>query len=102
MSDILTPQPPPTNEAGDLWADIIAREDDPTLRAMFAARREQGIAKYGRPLGRDNGRDFRAGAIQEALDGLVYAEGLGDSSAASWVRTCFRAALRTLVMEVKP
>lgn len=99
---ILTPQPPPTNEAGDLWADIIAREDDPTLRALFVARREQGIAKYGRPLEVGNGRDFRADAIQEALDGLVYAEGLGDSAPAIWVRTCFRMALRTLVLEVPP
>ena len=98
--NLLDPQPPPTNESGDLWSTLIAGEDDPELRALFAARREQGIAKYGRPLGRDNGRDFRADAIQEALDGLVYAEGLGDSAAASWVRTCFRGALRTLVMEV--
>ena len=100
MSDLLTPQPPPTNDTGDLWATIIAREEDATLRDLFAARRGQGIAKYGRPLGTGNGRDFRADAIQEALDGLVYAEGLGDSAAASWVRVCFRAALRTLVMEV--
>jgi len=97
MSDVLTPQPSPTNEAGDLWATIIAREEDATLRDLFAARREQGIAKYGRPLGLGNGRDFRADAIQEALDGLVYAEGLGDSPEASWVRTMFRGALRALL-----
>lgn len=97
MSDLLTPQPPPMNTTGDLWATLIAREDDPTLRALFIARREQGIAKYGRPLGLDNGRDFRADAIQEAMDGLVYAEGLGDSAAAAWVRMCFKSALRELV-----
>ena len=99
---VLTPQPPPTNESGDLWADLIAREESPELRALFAARREQGIAKYGRPLGLDNSRDFRADALQEALDGLVYAEGLGDSSAASWVRVAFRMAVRELVGMVTP
>lgn len=94
---ILDPQPPPQNTTGDLWADLIAREESPELRALFAVRREQGIAKYGRPLGRDNGRDFRADALQEALDGLVYAEGLGDSPAASWVRVAFRMAVRELM-----
>ena len=97
MSDLLTPQPPPINETGDLWADLIAREDDPELRALFVARREQGIAKYGRPLGMDNGRDFRVDALQEACDGLVYSEGLGDSADAAWVRMMFKSALRTLV-----
>ena len=94
---LIAPQPPPANEAGDLWADIIAREQDPELRALFAARREQGIAKYGRPLGVGNGRDFRADAIQEALDGLVYAEGLGHVLGAGRVRVCFRNALRELI-----
>lgn len=94
---LLDPQPPPTNETGDLWATLIAREYDPELRALYVARREQGIAKYGRPLGLDNGRDFRADAIQEALDGMVYAEGLGDSPVASWVRVMFKGALRALM-----
>lgn len=80
MTDLLTPQPPPTNEGGDLWADIIAREDDPAIRAAMTAPTNDGV--------------------RAAVAGIVYAEGLGDSSAASWVRVCFRAALRTLVMEV--
>lgn len=99
---LLDPQPPPSNESGDLWATLIAREDDPELRALFAARREQGIAKYGRPLGMGNGRDFRVDALQEALDGIAYSGGLGDSAAASWVRVCFRSALRELLAMGKP
>ena len=93
----LDPQPPPTNESGDLWATLIAREDDPYLRGLFIQRREQGIAKYGRPLGMGNGRDFRVDALQEGLDGLCYSEGLGDSADAAWVRMCFKSAVRTLV-----
>lgn len=102
MNPLLNPQPPPTNDDGDLWADLIAAEEDANLKALFIERREQGIAKYGRPLGSNNGRDFRADAIQEALDGLVYAQALGNSTAASWVRVNFRQALRTLVYDLAP
>ncbi len=102
MNPLLTPQPPPTNNDGDLWADLIAKEEDAGFKELFEARRKQGIEKYGRPLGPNNGRDFRIDAIQEALDGLVYAEALGNSAAASWVRVCFRCALRTLVYELAP
>lgn len=87
-------QPAPIPNTGDVWAEIIAEtpETDP-LRTLFIARREMGIAKYGTPLGRGNGRDFRADAIQEAVDGIAYARGDGDRVG----EELFRTALRWLV-----
>ena len=90
----LSAQPPPIPHTGDVWAEIIADtpETDP-LRPLFVARREMGIAKYGTALGRGNGRDFRADAVQEAIDGICYARGLGDRVAEDLFRL---AALRLM------
>ena len=94
MKNALSPQPPPIPDTGDVWAEVIADtpETDP-LRPLFVARREMGIAKYGTALGRGNGRDFRADAIQEALDGIAYARGLGDREA----EDLFRRAAESLM-----
>lgn len=75
----LSPQPPPLPNTGDVWAEVIADtpESDP-LRPLFVARREMGKAKYGTYLGRDNGRDFRADAVQEGVDGVAYCRGARD------------------------
>lgn len=75
---LLAPQPPPVAAEGDLWLDVIADGKGhyaPELLADMAARREQGIEKYGRPLALGNERSFKADAYQEALDGVVYAYG---------------------------
>lgn len=88
----LSAQPDPIPDTGDVWAEVIA--DTPTtdpLYPLFLERRRMGIAKYGTPLGRGNGRDFRADAIQEAMDGIAYARGLGDKVAEDLFRL---AALR--------
>jgi len=71
----LAEQPAPQPGTGDLWADIIARTEHPLLRALYEARRQQGIERYGTPLQRGNGRDFLSDALQEACDLVVYLEG---------------------------
>ena len=70
------PQPPPLPATGDLWGDLIAElPAGSPLRPLFEARRQFGIAKYGVPVQRGNGRNFAADALQEALDLLVYLRG---------------------------
>jgi len=71
----LQPEPPPTPGTGDLWLDVIERTTDPVLRELYLARRAQGLARYGVPLQRDNGRDHLRDAVQEAVDLVVYLEG---------------------------
>jgi len=70
----LQPEPPPTPGTGDLWLDVIERTTDPVLRELYVARRAQGIARYGVPLQRDNGRNHLRDAVQEAVDLVVYLE----------------------------
>lgn len=77
VSDAIQPQPTPIPAQGDVWAELIAgtracNPADPLLPYM-EARRQQGIDKYGVPLQRENGRDHHIDALQEALDGMVYA-----------------------------
>ena len=93
--DLLAAQPPPLPTEGDVWAEVIADTDsnDPLL-PFFVARRAAGIAKYGVPLGRGNGRDFRADAMQEACDGVAYSRGGGFTDA----EACFRAAAMALLV----
>jgi hypothetical protein len=70
----LQPEPPPTPGTGDLWLDVIERTTDPVLRELYVARRAQGLARYGAPLQRDNGRNHLCDAVQEAVDLVVYLE----------------------------
>ncbi len=70
---ISTPEPAPVAGTGDVWAEIIAVEPEPSLREVFAARRQFGIDKYGTPLQRNNGRDHGNDLDQELCDGVVYA-----------------------------
>lgn len=93
-ADILVqPEPPPAASSGDVWAEVIAGEDDPQLRDLFEARRLQGIQKYGTPLQRGNGRHAVADALQEALDGIAYARQAGLPE----VEAAFRRAAVLLV-----
>ncbi len=72
---LLHPQPSPVPADGDIWQDILDTTDaPPEMRALYAERRAQGIERYGTLLQVGNRRDFRADAIQEALDGIAYAE----------------------------
>lgn len=76
-STLLDPEPDPRPGAGDVWADVIASTGDARLRALYSERREQGIARYGTPLQRDNGRDHLVDAVQEATDLVVYLHAAG-------------------------
>lgn len=68
--------PPPTPSTGDVWAEVIAspvaRLVPAALVADCRARRELGIARYGVPLQRGNGRDTTLDAYEEGLDLLAY------------------------------
>lgn len=78
----LAEQPPPVWAEGDVWSEIIARTQHPGVRALYRERRQQGIARYGTPLQRGNGRDFLSDALQEVCDLIVYLEGAGRSDLA--------------------
>lgn len=67
--------PPPAPATGDVWREIIdgwARWIPRGLRARMMVRRDFGIQKYGTPLQRDNQRDHRLDAEEEALDLVAY------------------------------
>lgn len=69
---LLTEQPHPLHATGDVWAEVLATTTNERLRALYTERREQGIARYGTPLQRDNGRSHYADAVQELADAVVY------------------------------
>lgn len=70
----------------DVWAELIRGMRPGPLRAACEARRLAGIERYGRPLGRDLGLDWRREALEEILDAAVYLQAGGYT----------RSALRTL------
>lgn len=66
-------EPPPVQGEGDILAEIIKDLTD---------RREAGVAKYGTPLQRFNGRNGLVDAYQEILDLLAYMrQSIGEMSA---------------------
>ena len=76
---LLNEQPAPISTTGDVWADILA--DDwivanilARVRSDMAARRLQGIERYGTPLQVGNLRDSKADAYQEIIDFVAYAQ----------------------------
>ena len=90
------PEPEPGDAEGDLWAELIevmegcyepltgsgGRRVLALLIAGMRQRRAFGVAKYGKPLTLDNGRDHLRDLLDEALDAIVYAYAAaeGDSS----------------------
>lgn len=76
----------------DVWAYLIEREQDPAVKRLMRERREIGLERYGEPLGGQL-LDFRAEAIDEALDGMAYAQALGRRDAV-WA---FRDVLKLLL-----
>ena len=72
-------QPAPSGGTGDCWAELIeiieTRETWVGFRELLPemrARRELGIERYGQPVRRDDGRDAKRDAEEEALDLAVY------------------------------
>lgn len=74
----LAPQPPPAKppEGEPVWPLVISEAEyageDPRLIEMMRARDTQGRAKYGAPLSALDGRNTARGALQKALDLIVY------------------------------
>lgn len=109
-------QPPPKPGRGDVLAelagthqrvfDVTGSPADGLLAEALRARRELGIERYGTPLQHDNGRDYRADALQEALDLYAYivaADSSDERLGAAWKRAqqmC--VALVTLIAEEVP
>jgi len=79
-----TPEPPPREGTGDVWAEVIFGMDRLSrwlprgtvsqLIMDMCDRRRFGIAKYGTPLQRDNARNHDADAYAEALDMVAYTQ----------------------------
>ena len=92
----LAPEPDPAPADDDVWAEIIARTSDPRLRALYVERRAQGIARYGVPLQRVNGRNHAVDALQEAVDLVAYAEAAGYPQVAAEAEGIIRRLLELL------
>lgn len=90
---LLNEQPHPSPGSGDCWAEVLATTTDATLRALYLERREQGIARYGTPLQRENGRDHYADAVQELADAVVYLQ----AAQMVWARRMVETTLLTLL-----
>lgn len=86
-------QPDPKPAHGDVWAELIGDECHTALRALMEGRRELGIARYGVPLQRDNGRDHLLDLREELLDAMAYAH-------AANLHGVVRAVRRLLVQEL--
>lgn len=75
-AELLPDQPAPSAAVGDVWTELIlACEHSPwhsSLVPLMQERRALGIARYGVPLQRANGRDHIVDASQELLDAAVY------------------------------
>lgn len=69
-------QPVPSGGEGDCWQELIDAADHPALRALYVERRDLGIARYGQPLRRGDGRDEVRDLREELLDAMVYAQRL--------------------------
>lgn len=65
-------QPAPLPGTGDVWQEVIDVEPLAVLRELYEARRALGVARYGTPLQRGNGRDHLRDALEEALDLMAY------------------------------
>lgn len=74
LGALLPDQPAPTEGYGDVWAELLAGFIPDQIRPMCEERRSIGIARYGTPLQRRNGRDNDVDLIQELLDAAVYAQ----------------------------
>ena len=97
MADHLDPQPPPTPGHGDVWRDVLdacAIVCPPELVRDMAARRRQGLARYGTPLQYDNGRDHWTDAYQEALDLVAYLHAARAPWWMRWASILFAALVR--------
>ena len=69
-------QPAPLPGTGDVWQEVIDGEPLAVLRELYGARRALGVARYGTPLQRGNGRDTARDLEEELLDALAYATAL--------------------------
>ena len=72
------PEPSPEDAEGDVIAEVIAREEGGVLEPLLRDRRVFGLAKYGKPLARGNGRDHLRDSLDELLDAMAYAHAADD------------------------
>ena len=69
---LLTPEPPPKPHNGDVVRTMVEAGCIPAeLVEVFLLRRQQGLDKYGTPLGPD-GRNGGADLGQELVDACIY------------------------------
>ena len=80
-------QPAPSPGTGDVWQEVIDGEPLAVLRELYGARRALGVARYGTPLQRGNGRDTARDLEEELLDALAYATALQWWGVAAVIRT---------------
>jgi hypothetical protein len=83
VAAILERQASPVPGHDDVWeeviADLVARDVPASLIRRCRDRRAIGIARYGQPLSRDDGRDHRRDLDEELLDAAAYAWALGQT-----------------------
>jgi len=110
-----TPEPAPEDAEGDVLAEVIAREEAASRESRDGTgignavraesrricealdqRRAFGLAKYGKPLARDNGRDHLRDALDELLDAMAYAHAAGNDDLYDSARSAALVALRAM------
>jgi len=95
VSAILERQADPVPGTDDVWeeviGDLIVRHGPPALIQRCRERRAIGIARYGQPLSRHDGRDHRRDLDEELLDAAAYAWAISHPNLArvllGWVST---------------
>ena len=80
-------QPAPLPGTGDVWQEVIDGEPLAVLRKLYEARRALGVARYGTPLQRGNGRDHLRDALEEALDLMSYLQAANVGAGVDVART---------------
>lgn len=86
-------QPAPAGGAGDVWAEVLRDRPHDPARAIYAGRRELGIARYGQPLRRGDGRDHWRDLVEELADAVAYARAVEDRELEERVVGCLHSAL---------
>jgi hypothetical protein len=81
-------QSAPLPGTGDVWQEVIDGLDlDDPIRPICVARRALGVARYGTPLQRGNGRDHLRDALEEALDLMAYLQAANVGAGVDVART---------------
>jgi len=79
--------------ADDVWAEVLRDRPGDPARAVYAARHELGLERYGTPLRRGDGRDHWRDLVEELADAVAYARAVRDRELEDRIVGVLHAAL---------